>query len=180
MVVRSWFAGRRTGGFTLIELLVVLAIMGVLAWMVLPLGETLVRARQERELKAALWEIREAIDQYKKAVDMGHIATGPSGTGYPSTLEALVAGVPAIPLREGETEVAGAQKSQVASRPAAFHFLRRVPRDPFAVPGLAAAQTWRLRSYASPPDRPEPGEDVYDVRSSSDGVALDGSRYADW
>lgn len=180
---------RRSGGFTLIELLVVLGIMGVLAWMILPLGETLVRARHERELKAALWEIREAIDQYKKAADLGRIDAGPSGFGYPPNLDVLVSGVAAKEAADsksaseqggaGERRVTvDAQKTESELRP--IFFLRRLPRDPFAPQELPAAATWRLRSYASPPSQPEPGEDVYDVRSSSDGVALDGSRYASW
>jgi general secretion pathway protein G len=61
-----------------------------------------------------------------------------------------------------------------------LYFLRQVPRDPFADPAVPAEKTWRLRSYASPPDKPVPGEDVFDVHSSSDGQALDGSSYAKW
>ena len=45
---------------------------------------------------------------------------------------------------------------------------------------VPAAQTWGLRSYASPPDDPAPGDDVYDVHTLSAGTALNGSLYRDW
>jgi general secretion pathway protein G len=151
-------------GFTIIELLVVMAILGVLAAAVLPLGEMLITSRKERELRESLWEIRTAIDDYKRAVDAGAVQAD-QATGYPPTLKALVEGVPDVrPNAQGGR----------------LYFLRRIPRDPFADPSLPAEKTWLLRSYASPPDKPAPGADVYDVRSSSTGQALDGSLYASW
>lgn len=152
-------------GFTMIELLVVMAILGILAAAVMPLGETLIVARKERELRQALQEIRSAIDEYKRAVDRGAIMLSASDSGYPPNLQTLVDGVTdARPQAKGQK----------------LYFLRQIPRDPFADPQLPAAQTWRLRSYASPANRPEPGVDVYDVHSSSSAVALDGSSYAKW
>ncbi|MBN9409209.1 MAG: type II secretion system protein [Burkholderiales bacterium] len=152
-------------GFTLIELLVVMAVLGVLAAAVMPLGETLMRAQKERELRQALWEIRGAIDEYKRMSQARTVAVAEGQSGYPASLAALVEGVPDTrPQTQGQM----------------LYFLRRVPRDPFADPWLAAEKTWRLRSFASPPDKPLPGDDVYDVRSSSDAVALDGSPYATW
>ena len=151
-------------GFTLIELLVVLAILGVLAAAVLPLGETLLIAQNERDLRAGLRDIRRAIDRHKEAVDAGEIARA-TNSGYPATLEVLAGGVADIrPGREGRK----------------VYFLRHLPRDPWADPALPAGATWRLRSYASPPDRPSPGADVFDVHSSSDAPSLDGSLYRDW
>lgn len=152
-------------GFTIIELLVVMAVLGILAVAIMPLGEALLAARKERDLRQALWEIRNSIDEYKRAVDRGSVAKGESATGYPASLQALVEGVPdARPEGKGQT----------------LYFLRQVPRDPFAEAGIPAEQTWRLRSYASPPDKPAPGADVYDVHSSSDGVGLDGTPHAAW
>lgn len=58
--------------------------------------------------------------------------------------------------------------------------LRRLPRDPFAPAELPAAQTWALRSYASPPDDPKPGRDVFDVHSQATGNGLDGTPYGNW
>ena len=46
-------------------------------------------------------------------------------------------------------------------------------RDPFG-------GDWGLRSYASPPDDPQPGKDVYDVYSKSEGTGLDGVPYREW
>lgn len=152
-------------GFTIIELLVVMAILGVLAAAVMPLGETLIRSQQERQLRRALWEIRDAIDEYKRSVDAGALVVPEGRSHYPATLQALVDG-----FDDARTDAKGVH----------LYFLRQVPRDPFADPSLAADKTWRLRSYASPPDKPEPGADVYDVHSSSDDRALDGTSYRQW
>ena len=153
----------RSRGFTMIELLVVMAVLGILAAAIMPLGETLVTARRERELRDALRQIRGALDDYKRAMDRSTAASTAGASGYPPSLKALVEGVP---------------DTRVQAR--MLYFLRAIPRDPFADPSLGAEQTWRLRSYASPPDRPEPGDDVYDVHSSSDAKALDGTYYARW
>jgi general secretion pathway protein G len=148
----------------MIELLVVMAILGVLAAAIMPLGETMLVARKERELREALWQIRAALDDYKRAVDRGAIART-TDSGYPPRLEVLADGVP-----DQRAEARGRQ----------VYFLRQLPRDPFADDRLPAHATWRLRSYASPPTEPAPGADVFDVHSSSAATALDGTAYASW
>jgi general secretion pathway protein G len=152
-------------GFTLIELLVVMAILGVLAVAVMPLGETLLVAQKERDLRRALTEIRSALDAYKKVSDQNAGSGVLVGSGYPPTLQALV---------EGQAD----NRPQANGR--VVFFLRSVPRDPFADAKLPTEQTWRLRSYASSAARPEPGADVYDVHSTSSAVALDGTPYVQW
>lgn len=149
-------------GFSLIELLVVMAVLGVLAAAVAPLAEMTLRRERERELKRALWEIRDAIDAYKRAAD-GAAPVAGGQVRYPPNLEALIAGVP-DPKAPGRI----------------LYFLRRIPRDPFAPASLPAAQTWQLRSYQSPADRPEPGDDVYDVSSRSALVGLNGIPLREW
>ena len=61
-----------------------------------------------------------------------------------------------------------------------LYLLRTLPRDPFAAATTPAAQTWSLRSYASPPDDPKPGKDVFDVHSSSNESGLNGLAYKTW
>jgi general secretion pathway protein G len=123
-----------------------------------------VRRSKEQDLKAALMQIRDAIDAYKDAADSGRVAKAATDSGYPANLEVLVNGV--------------VDKSSGAG--AKIYFLRRIPRDPFADKNLAAGQTWGLRSSDSPPDAPASGKDVFDVRSLSDDKALDGSYYREW
>jgi general secretion pathway protein G len=155
---------RAARGFTLIELVVTLAIVGLLAAIAAPLAETVMRRSREQDLKAALMEIRNAIDAYKDAADGGRVAKAASESGYPATLDVLVNGV-------ADRQSAGGAK---------VYFLRRIPRDPFADASLPPAQTWALRSSDSPPDAPKPGKDVFDVRSLSAGRGLDGTPYREW
>jgi len=155
---------RRTRrGFTIIELLVVMAVLGILALGTFPLAELAVQRDREQELKRNLWQIRDGIDAYKRAVDAGLIAVPAGNPGYPPTLEALVLGLPNAKM-PGQRQF----------------FLRRIPRDPFAAPGVAAEKSWGLRSFQSPPNAPQPGEDVYDVFSTSDKIGLNGVALKDW
>jgi general secretion pathway protein G len=154
---------RRYGGYTLIELLVVVAVLGILAAAVFPMAEITVQRDREYELKRALWEIRDAIDAYKNAVEKGDIALTATAAPYPASLETLVKGVPGV---------------KDSSR--MFFFLRRIPRDPFADPAVPIEKSWGLRSFQSSADRPQAGEDVYDVYSLSDKVGLNGVALKDW
>jgi general secretion pathway protein G len=156
---------KRAGGFTLIELVVAVAIVGVLAMMAVPLMEATARRQKEADLRAALRQIRGAIDAYHQAVLDKKIAAPADASGYPPDLERLAQGVTDISSPEGRK----------------LFFLRRLPRDPFnPEAGLTAAQTWGKRAYASPPDEPREGEDVYDVFSRSENKGLNGVAYKEW
>lgn len=152
-------------GFTLIELVVTVAIVAILATAALPMAEIAAQRSKEQELRAALRQIRGAIDAYRQAVEEGRIEKAMTETGYPKSLDTLVEGVSDVKNPTG----------------AKIHFLRRIPRDPLARdPALPAGETWGKRSYASPADDPQEGEDVFDVYSTSTAVGLNGVPYREW
>ena len=156
---------RRAAGFTLIEAVVTVAIVALLASIALPMGELATRRGKEQDLRRDLREIREAIDAYKRAADEGRIARPADASGYPPKLALLV---------EGVKDLRSAEDRKI-------FFLRRLPRDPFNDDPLAAPeQTWGVRSYASPAEAPRAGADVYDVRSLSTQVGINGIPYTQW
>jgi general secretion pathway protein G len=145
-------------GFTLIELLITVAIVALLASIAAPLAEVSVQRGKEKELRETLRQIRSAIDAYKRAIDEGAIERAADASGYPPTLATLVDGVPDKRKPDGPK----------------IYFLRRVPADPMS------GEEWGLRSYASSASEPQPGKDVYDVFSKSDGTGLNGVPYRQW
>ena len=155
----------RVRGFTLIELLVTVAVIAVLASVAQPLSELSVQRSKEQELRRALREIRDALDAYKRAADEGRVVRNSDESGYPPSLAALVQGVADARSPSGTK----------------IYFLRRIPPDPFAAfASEAPEQHWGLRSYASPPDRPQAGRDVFDVYSLSARTGLNGVPLKDW
>jgi general secretion pathway protein G len=128
---------RRDQGWTLIELLVVISLIMILASVAMNQYNTSVRAAQEATLKANLFRMRDAIDQY--FADKGQ---------YPASLQTLVS--------EG--------------------YLRAVPLDPIT----RSNDTWSTIPAEPDPSQPTTDTGIYDVKSGSEGTALDGSRYSDW
>lgn len=55
-------------------------------------------------------------------------------------------------------------------------YLRDIPTDPMT----RSKDTWTTIPAEPDPSRPSTDTGIYEVRSGSDGTALDGSRYADW
>ncbi|NOY13615.1 MAG: type II secretion system protein [Deltaproteobacteria bacterium] len=151
-------------GLTLIELVIAVAILGILASTVIPLAEVTVTRTKELELRRALREVRTAIDAYHKdyqaAVAAKKIFATLDATGYPEELQDLVTG-----------------NDWGGLYPYKKKYLRRIPRDPFD----RYDDGWGLRSYADESDSTVwGGEDVYDIYSQSDKIALDGTYYRDW
>jgi general secretion pathway protein G len=155
---------RATRGFTLIELVIAVAIVALLASAALPLNELVVQRAKEQDLRRALREIRTAIDAYKQASDEGRIPKRVGESGYPKRLEDLVQGV----------------EDQKNPKKERIYFLRRLPRDPFAPNEASAVESWGKRSYASPPDDPREGEDVFDVFTLAQGKGINGRPYREW
>jgi general secretion pathway protein G len=152
-------------GFTYIELIVTLAIMAVLVMVAVPSMRYMIQKQKEYELRLALAQIRQGIDSYKHAADVGRIQKDVDATGYPPRLNDLVSGVP----------------DQTAPDHHKLYFLRSLPADPFFADSTAdPASTWGLRSYASPPDAPVAGSDVFDVYSLSTQTGLNGIPYKRW
>jgi general secretion pathway protein G len=147
-------------GLTLVELIVACTIMLVLTTMAVPLARAKVRVTRERELRAALREMRGAIDKYKDNADLNYLGPQKQGTNnWPETLDILVEGVK-LPGPAGKK----------------MRFLRRVPSDPFT--GKAE---WGMRS-----DQDDPkslswgGQCVFDIYSKTTEKASDGKPYSEW
>jgi general secretion pathway protein G len=155
---------RQERGFSFIELLIVTTILLILAATVMPLAEVTAQRQREVELRRALREMRTAIDRFKDAAENNQISRTQleaENENYPPDLETLVEGIDSGQAGAGEKKV---------------KFLRRVPIDP-----MTNSMDWGLRSYQDESDsRSWGGENVFDVYTTSDATALDGTRYRDW
>jgi len=152
----------RQEGFTYLELIIATVLLAVLASAIVPVAEVAAKRAKEAELRAALRTMRTAIDESKRAVDMGAIGGTDielGSEGYPEKLEVLVEGV-----------------TQVGTPGKKLKFLRRIPIDP-----MTNSTDWGMRSYQDEPDAGIwGGQNVYDVFTKSTAIALDGSKYSDW
>ena len=151
-------------GVTLLELGLAMAILAVLASAILPMAEMTVQRTKELELRRALREIRLAIDRYKadgdRCIEEKKCEDVLGESRYPEEWENLLEpndwnGLYEVPRK----------------------YLRRIPGDPFD----RYDEGWGTRSSSDDPDsRVTDGKDIFDVYSTSSGVALDGSNYSDW
>jgi general secretion pathway protein G len=152
-----------SNGYTFVELLVVSAIIIILASAVMPLAKVTATRQREAELRRSLREMRTAIDRYKDAADLGQISAlelKVGAEGYPPDLQTLVDGVSIANDATGRK----------------LKFLRRIPVDP-----MTGSVEWGLRSYQDDPDATRwGGQNVFDVFTTFEGTALDGTKYRDW
>ncbi|HYD16717.1 MAG TPA: type II secretion system protein [Candidatus Nanoarchaeia archaeon] len=146
----------RQGGFTVMELMVAVLILIILTGAAVPVARVKIKREKERQLRAALWEMRDAIDRYKDAADRGQFQVKVGTEGYPPDLQTLVDGV----------DIAGKK----------VRFLRRIPTDP-----MTGGTEWGLRSMQDDPQSDSwGGQNVFDVFTKSEDTALDGTKYKEW
>jgi general secretion pathway protein G len=157
----------RARGFTLVEVVCATAILLVLASLAVPVATTMVKRQRELELRRNLRSMREAIDRFQADLESGRFPGMRNGAkldatneeGYPQELSQLYEGV----------DVGDATGLKVK-------YLRRLPLDP-----MTGKADWLTRS-----SRDEPGKlftdqiNIFDVRSRSEAVGLDGTRYNTW
>lgn len=156
MTWRSKISLGNSRGLTLIELITAVTILILLTGMAIPVARVRIKREKERELRQALWEMRDAIDRYKDAADRGAFQIKLGTEGYPPDLETLVKGV----------DVQGKK----------VRFLRRIPIDP-----MTGDTEWGMRSMQDDADSTSwGGQNVFDVFSKSTSTALDETKYAEW
>ena len=167
----------KESGVTLLELLITLTIVMVLASIAMPLSRLSAKRTHEIELRQHLRIMRAAIDTFKLEWNRdGEVLLGPvclknkltckdvtSVYGYPKSLDKLLE----IKLTGEEASVRGTTTRR---------YLRTLPLDP-----LTGKADWLLRCYKDTQNASSwCGDDVYDVMTQSQDVALDGTKYRDW
>ncbi len=147
---------KRESGFTLLELIVAIAIITILTGAVIPIARMRVKREKEHELRRDLWEMRDAIDHYKDAADRNAFRVKVGTNGYPPDLQILVDGV----------DVQGKK----------VRFLRTIPVDPMT----GKAEWGKLSMEDDPKSDSWGGQNLFNVHTTSQGTAIDGSKYSDW
>jgi general secretion pathway protein G len=155
---------------SLVELVSVMAVLTVLASLTLPVAATFVKREREIELRRALRTMRQAIDRFQ--IDAGTttqpgrfpgirttVLNATNEEGYPEELAWLVEGV----------DIGDAAGTRI-------RYLRRIPMDP-----ITREYEWATRSSRDGPEALfSDGTNIFDVRSTSDKTALDGTKSAQW
>src|SRR6185436_12580825 len=218
-------------GFSLIELVITVAVLAILTLGTVPLVQVSVKRQKEQQLREALREMREAIDQFHREAVAGAqlqanqqgqntaqqeqaprnppnnpqnqqgvnifsdprvrvaitdqtIFTADNPDRFPPDLETLVKGVDVLPIsaagglgRRGNMNYSATEAAtQDSQQPKTKIYLRRIPVDP-----MTGKADWEFRSCYDTSDASSwGGENIFDVHSKSDGVALNGEKYRDW
>ena len=167
----------KESGVTLLELMITLTIVMILASIAMPLSRLSATRTHEIELRQQLRLMRAAIDTFKLEWNRdGDILLGPacvknkltckdvtSVYGYPKSLDKLLG----VQLTGQEATVKGATTRR---------YLRSLPLDP-----LTGKADWVFRCYKDAPKASSwCGDDIYDVMTQSQDIALDGTKYRDW
>ena len=158
---------RRLGnqrGLSLVELASVSAILVIMAGVTYPVANTMVKRQKELELRRALRTIRTALDRFQEdtvrypGIRVKYLNRA-NEEGYPEDLELLYKGV----------DIGDAGGT-------VLKYLRRLPLDP-----ITGEREWDTRSSRDDPKSSfSDGINIFDVRSKSDKIGLDGIRYSKW
>jgi len=227
-----WLLPASVRGFSLIELIITVSVLAILTLGVIPLVQVSVKRQKEYQLRAALREMREAIDQFHReavagaqmqvnqqqglnTVQQEQAPRNPPAQGqgqgqgpnvfadprvrvaitdqtlftadnpdrYPPDLETLVKGVDVLPITAGSLGRRGNQNytaTQAASADSAIPktkiYLRQIPIDP-----MTGNRDWVFSScYDAVDSTSWGGENVFNVHSKSQAIALNGEKYSDW
>jgi general secretion pathway protein G len=225
----------KTDGFSLIELVITVAVLAILTLGVIPLAQVSEKRQKEQQLRGALREMREAIDQFHREAVAGaqmqvnqqqgsttaqqeqaprqqpnpnqqnpQVGQGPNifadprvrvaitdqtiftadnPDRFPPDLDTLVKGVNVLPISAGSLGRRGNMNftateaaTEDSQQPKTKVYLRRIPVDP-----MTGKADWDFRScYDASDSTSWGGENIFDVHSKSDGVALNGEKYRDW
>ena len=145
---------------TMVEMIIVATLLLILAGATVPVAKYSLRRSKEADLRLALRTMRNAIDEFKRYSDASLLPIELGTDGYPKDLETLLEPI----------DLVGQVDKQV-------RFLRRIPVDPM----VGNNEDWILLSYQDEPDATSwGGENLFDVRSSSEGVGLNGIPYREW
>jgi general secretion pathway protein G len=188
--------GTRQHGFTLIELVITVTVLSILTLGVVPLMKLSVKRQKEEQLRAALRQMRTAIDEFHRdtaQMNCSAVVGAPPPQGYvdprskviisdctifgvdnidryPPDLETLVNGVSVVP----RMQLPGGGGPQLSTKKKVY--LRGIPLDP-----MTGRAEWEFRScYDAADSGSFGGENVFDVRSKSKDKALNGEKYSDW
>jgi general secretion pathway protein G len=197
-------------GFTLFELIITLTVLSVLVMGTIPLTQNAVKRNKELRLRETLRLVRQAIDEFKRDTvgactgnptigggNRGSVPSDPRSRAviedceifdtlnidrYPPTLDVLVDGVK---VRDrGISITAGSGLDSNTKQATELNatdqltkvYLRQKPIDP-----MTGESDWKLRSSYQEGDSDSWDDiNVFDIRSASDEIALNGEKYSDW
>lgn len=178
-------------GFSLVELLVTLIIIAVIASIIFPSSKIMYVREKETDLKYYLKRMREGIDQFKENNPAGAPAglivpgDGVDNDGDGSIDEEIEDGID----NDGDGFI---DEDLVPSGyPVSLkdivnnHCIRRIPSEPFSY-------KWQYRSSTGPVDdwkdfddyggdfNAQPGDDIFDIRTSNTDLSINGEIYSTW
>ena len=194
-------------GFTLLELVITCTVLAILSLGIMPLVKNGIKRQKEQELRAALREMRDAIDAFKRDTE-GVTYTGLGGTPQPGfvaprskvyisdgkiftsenidyyapDLDTLIKGVEVKPrvteIPGGRVDLDRSATDKITQ--ATKTYLRRIPDDPMTE-GFAGTEEWNIQSCYQESDASSWDRiNVFDVRSKSGEESLNGEKYSDW